>query len=630
MIYLTAIFIYLLTLTGIGIYKSRQVKTQEDFTVAGRTLSPWIMVCTMLAVWIGTGSIVGNAGKTYEVGMAAFFLPMGTFVGMILLSFIATRARNIEALSVPEIIGRRYGPSARLLAVIALVVAYMVIVSYQFNAGGMVLEVITGKKEKVALNPGDTLTKNQVGKGYFQYQPPEGWTGTAQIKFNVRNRRTNDWPANRGAGWSQTPETVTVKVVPPTEIIKINKDLKNSIRELKETIQQAKTVSEQDQISLLRLRNTIAIKQNTYTRVIIEGYDAGFKKSHEIYRLAEVPKQGLTYLHEPVLTAHRATIIAAVFIIAYTMLAGLMSLAFADIVTGIIITTTLLIAFPVLLARAGGFSGMAAAFAAMADRPDHMKLLGVFSPADYINFLLPVFLLVMGDANQYQRIFAGKSAKGARTAVIVMVFLALLIEELIIAEAWFAASLTPDPENGRYVLIYAARHFMPLAVGIIFMITVVGIIISTADSFLLVPATTFIKDIYLNYINPKAPEKRIVFMSRFMVLTFGIIAWLVSLAFTTSTTVFQKAMYAFTIYGSAVTPCLVAALFWKRATTAGAISSILAGTVTTLLWEEIIKVHLPAEVAKLDAVLPAITLSVICLIVVSLCTKHQHRTADKQ
>ena len=629
MIYLTAIFIYLLTLTGIGIYKSRHVKTQEDFTVAGRTLSPWIMVCTMLAVWIGTGSIVGNAGKTYEVGMAAFFLPMGTFFGMILLSFIAVRARNIEALSVPEIIGRRYGPAARLLAVIALVVAYMVIVSYQFNAGGMVLEVITGKKEKVALNPGDTLTKDQVGKGYFQYQPPENWTGTAQIKFNVRNHRTNDWPANRGAGWSQTPETVTVEVVPPTEIIQVNRDLKNSLKELKETIQQVRTVSEQDQISLRRLKNTIAIKQNTYTRVIIEGYDTGFKKSHEIYRLAEMPKQGLTYLHEPVLTAHRATIIAAVFIIAYTILAGLMSLAFADIVTGIIITTTLLIAFPVLLAKAGGFSGMAAAFAAMADRPDHMKLLGVFSPADYINFLLPVFLLVMGDANQYQRIFAGKSAKGARTAVIVMIFLALLVEELIIAEAWFAASLTPDPENGRYVLIYAARHFMPLAIGVIFMITVVGIIISTADSFLLVPATTFIKDIYLNYINPKAPEKRIVFMSRFMVLTFGIIAWLVSLAFTTSTTVFQKAMYAFTIYGSAVTPCLVAALFWKRATTAGAISSILAGTATTLLWEEIIKVHLPAEVAKLDAVLPAITLSVICLIVVSLCTKHQHRTADK-
>jgi len=176
--YLIAIFVYLFVLTGIGIYKSRQVKTQEDFTVAGRSLSPWIMVCTMLAVWIGTGSIVGNAGKTYEVGMAAFFLPLGTFVGMILLSFIATRARDIEAISVPEIIGRRYNNTARLLAVIALVIAYMVIVSYQFNAGGMVLEVIAGKKEKVALKVDDILTKYHVSKGYFHYEPPKDWTGT--------------------------------------------------------------------------------------------------------------------------------------------------------------------------------------------------------------------------------------------------------------------------------------------------------------------------------------------------------------------------------------------------------------------------------------------------------------------
>ncbi|MBN1359010.1 MAG: hypothetical protein JW993_00380, partial [Sedimentisphaerales bacterium] len=66
MIYLTAILIYLLGLTCIGIYKSRQVKTEADFAVAGRSLSPWILVCTMLAVWIGTGSIVGNAEQTYH------------------------------------------------------------------------------------------------------------------------------------------------------------------------------------------------------------------------------------------------------------------------------------------------------------------------------------------------------------------------------------------------------------------------------------------------------------------------------------------------------------------------------------------------------------------------------------
>jgi len=620
MIYLTAIFIYLLILAGIGIYKSRQVKTQEDFTVAGRTLSPWVMVCTMLAVWIGTGSIVGNAGKTYEVGMSALWLPCGTFVGMILLSFIATRARNIEALTVPEIIGKRFGGTARILAVVALILAYMVIVGYQFNAGGMVLEVIAGKKDPAPLESGSLLTKRQVHKGYFRYEPPTDWTGVSHFAFATKEKRTGRWP--------DTSTLFTVLVVPSTKIIEVNKALKiaqnqRSISPLTEAADMLDGLSASEIGGFDNLDNIVAIKQNTITRITIAGEGEGFAKNEEIFRLARLPATGKVYLHEPKLSSEKATIIAAVFIVAFTMLAGLMSLAFADIVTGTVIMGTLLIAFPIVLIKAGGLDGMTAAFAEMADRPDHMRMVGVWRLVDYINFCLPVFLLVLGDANQYQRIFASRNAKGARTAVITMIFVALIIEELIIAEAWFASSLIPDPENGRYVLIYAARHFMPLALGLLFMITVVGIIISTADSFLLVPATTFIKDIYQAHINPKAPEKRIVFMSRLMVLTFGVVAWLISLVFAESTTVFEKSLYAFTVYGSAITPCLVAALFWKGATKAGAISSILAGTITTLLWGEVIKDRMPAQVADLDAVLPAILLSVVCLVVVSLATSKQ-------
>ncbi len=474
MTYLIAIFVYLFALTGIGIYKSRQIKTQADFSVAGRTLSPWVLVCTMLACWIGTGSIVGNAGKAYETGLAALILPVGSVIGMIILTRIAGKARSYEVYSVPEIIGTRYGQVARLLAVIALVIAYMVIVSYQFNAGGMVLEVILS--------------------------------------------------------------------------------------------------------------------------------DPGGK---------------------PLISAQYATIIAAVFIITYTILAGLMSLAYTDIVTGIVITVTLIIAFPVLWFRAGGWSGMEAAFTAMGDKPHHMQFWGVYSKTEVINFCLPVFLLIMGDANQYQRFFASKDAKGAKTAVSFMILAVLVVESLIILEAWICSSMIPNAEYGKYVLIYAAKQFMPQILGILFMITVVGIIISTADSFLLVPATCVIRDIYMNYINPKASEKRVIFLSRLMVLTFGIIAYLVSLAFAESTTVFEKALYAFTIYGSSITPCLVAALFWKGATKQGAIASIISGTVMALAWEEMsfIKDSLPAYLSDLDAVLPAITLSVLALIVVSLLTK---------
>jgi len=266
----------------------------------------------------------------------------------------------------------------------------------------------------------------------------------------------------------------------------------------------------------------------------------------------------------------------------------------------------------------------------MGDRPHHMQLWGVYTPVQLINFCLPVFLLVLGDANQYQRIFASRNAKGARTAVITMVFVAYAIELLIIACAWVAASMTPDPENGKYILIYAAAHYMPTALGCLFMVTVVGIIISTADSFLLVPSTTVINDVYRAYINPKASEKKIVFLSRMLIVLFGVIAYLVSLAFAESTGFFRKALYAFTIYGSSITPSLVAAIVWKRATTAGAITSILAGTIVSLVWSESswLQEMLPTEIGKLDAVLPAITVSVASLIIVSLMTQRPTESSD--
>ena len=474
MIHLVVILLYLFTLIGIGMYKAGKIKTQSDFAVAGRSLTPWVLVGTMLATWMGTGSILGNAGKTYETGMAALILPLGSILGIVLLTKIAGKVRAFEKFTVPEILGDRFGPGARMLSVIALVIAYMVIVSYQFNAGGAVLnEVLTDEM-------GNSLISIQTG-----------------------------------------------------------------------------------------------------------------------------------------------TIIAAIFIIAYTMLAGLVSVAYTDVANGIIIIFSFIIAIPIFLAQAGGFSGMAASFEAMG-KPEHMNFFGVYSTMDIINFCLPPFLLIMGDANMYQRFFASKNAKGAEQATKVLIFAVLLAELMIIFSAWVASSMIPDAEVGKYVLIYAAHKLLPTFLGAIMMTTIVGIIISTADSYLLVPATTLMRDVYLNYINPKADEKKIVFLSRMLVLGLGIIAYIVSLGFAKSAGFFERALYAYTIYGAAITPSLVAALFWKRATKEGAVVSILTGTVTTLLWKEaaFIQNIIPQNIYNnMDEVLPAITLSVVSLVVVSLLTK---------
>lgn len=142
MTYVAVILTYLLALIALGSWKARRIHTQADFAVAGRSLTPWVLVGTMLATWIGTGSILGNAGKTYQTGMAAFILPLGGVLGIAILTRIAARARSFECLTVPEILGERYGQGARLLSVVALVLAYLVIVSYQYNAGGAVLQTI--------------------------------------------------------------------------------------------------------------------------------------------------------------------------------------------------------------------------------------------------------------------------------------------------------------------------------------------------------------------------------------------------------------------------------------------------------------------------------------------------------
>ncbi len=592
MTYLICIGAYLTLLAAIAIRMSRKVKNQSDFAVAGRSLSPFVMVCTMLAVWIGTGSIVGNAEQTYEKGASALLLPLGTLFGMILLSFIASRARNIQASTVPEIIEMRFGPVARNLSMFALVVAYMVIVSYQFNAGGAVLEVITGDKAPVAIQVGDTLTEGQLTKGRFIYEPEETWTGNTDLIVS---------PVSAEAA---EPIRYTIEVVMPDAII-------------------AAKAKQSDINGDPNQPSGIIAKHKSYVRLRLDASKlGGFKE----FTISKLPAQGSSNLVEPRLTAQKATIIAAICIIGFTALAGLMSLAYMDIVTGIIITIAMVVGLPLYWIKAGGYSGMEQAFLAMGDKPDHMNW-NAYSAIDLINFILPVFLLILGDANQYQRIFASRNAKGAKSAVTAMIFVAFAIEMLIIACAWAASSLTPDPEDGKYILIHAAKNIMSTApvIGVmmshLFMVTVVAIIMSTANSFLHVPSTTVINDVYLKYINPKASDKRVLFLSRVLVVVFGIIGWLVSMAFAESTGFFRKALFAFTIYGASVTPALVAAIVWKGATKAGAISSVFVGTVVSIGWQVYLKGYLPDSIKDLDAVLPALVLSVGSLILVSLMTQ---------
>jgi SSS family solute:Na+ symporter len=78
--------------------------------------------------------------------------------------------------------------------------------------------------------------------------------------------------------------------------------------------------------------------------------------------------------------------------------------------------------------------------------------------------------------------------------------------------------------------------------------------------------------------------------------------------------VLEMAIYAYTIYGVGITPAVMAAFFWKRATSAGGVSAIAAGMVTTIVWEVL---NQPFDI---PTVYPALILSLFCLIFISLLT----------
>jgi SSS family solute:Na+ symporter/sodium/proline symporter len=122
-IYFWSILAYLFFLIIVGAIRSRKVATQDDFIVAGRKLPTFVLVGTLLATWIGSGSIIGGAGLAYKKGLPALWFSFGAWLGMGLLFFIAEKARGLVQYTVPDILELRYNPTARVLGALVTIIA---------------------------------------------------------------------------------------------------------------------------------------------------------------------------------------------------------------------------------------------------------------------------------------------------------------------------------------------------------------------------------------------------------------------------------------------------------------------------------------------------------------------------
>ena len=308
-----------------------------------------------------------------------------------------------------------------------------------------------------------------------------------------------------------------------------------------------------------------------------------------------------------------AVIIVTVFVIFTTMSAGMLSLAYIDMINGVMILAGVFLALPFLYVYAGGYAQIAANVT-----PRAHPFLGNMTWLMALGYFIPTFLLALGNGNMYQRFYSAKNEREAKKSVIGWVGGAILIGVALQTLAVIGSSCFKglDKISAGKIILIVAHEGLPTAVGCVLMAAIVAIIISTANSFLLVPATNIMRDVYQRFVNPSLSDKKVVLYSRFVVIFLGAAAYALIQFFPR---ILDAAYAAYTVYGAGLTPALMASFFWKRATAAGGVSSILGGMSVTLIWE-IMKKLSGAHPFGIPAIYPALICSVTLLVVVSLLT----------
>ena len=462
---LTAVLLYLSFLILVGTYRSRQVQTGDDFLVAGRTLPARVLVFTLLATWVGSGSLFGGAGLGYRAGFPALWQSAGAWVGIALVYFIAPRVRRIAQYTVPDILELRYGPAARVLGTITTVLAYATIAAYQFRGGGRLLGLVSG-------------------------------------------------------------------VDPDT-----------------------------------------------------------------------------------------GAFITMVFCVVFTSLAGMLSIAYLDVGNGILMTVGVMLAVVFMVGDAGGIGASLAAL-----RPDQLSVFGTLGPQASLALFLPTMFLLLGEANMYQKFFSARDERAARRAVVAWIVGTIVVETLIDSTGVLASTVMPGLSDAQSeeIVIRVATDLLPSFMGILLVCGAAAIIVSTANSFLLTPATNLIRDVYQRFINPGVTDRQLIVYTRVAVAVLGVLGYVAGNFFPT---ILAMALWAYTMYGAGITPALLGALLWRRATAQGGVASILVGMLTTLVWEIVALARgvdgAPAYLLGLETAYPALALSISTLIVVSLATPRQ-------
>ena len=304
--------------------------------------------------------------------------------------------------------------------------------------------------------------------------------------------------------------------------------------------------------------------------------------------------------------------IGVVSILAYTLFGGMWSVAVTDFIQMIILVTGL----AVLAVYAANMAGGADKVVSLAISRDLFRFWPEPSFKDIIFFFAAAITMMLGSIPQqdvFQRVMSANGSYAATRGPVIgglfyilfaFVPMFLVASALIIMPEQTAVLLKEDPQK---ILPTLVLERMPFFMQVLFFGALLSAIKSTASATLLAPSITFVENIWRQF-RPRMDDRAELRTMRITVLVFSSLVLLYAIRMQ-GTSIYEmvSGAYQVTLVGAFVP--LVFGLYWKRASTQGAILSIALGLVTWLaLLATPAGTQFPAQLAGILAALAGMVL----------------------
>ena len=291
----------------------------------------------------------------------------------------------------------------------------------------------------------------------------------------------------------------------------------------------------------------------------------------------------------------------------YSLLGGLHGGARIDLMQSLVMVTGVVASVPYMLGHLGGLDGLAHRLEAIDPR-----LLGwYYRPREVVAFAASFGLSLAATPLEITRFLAMRDLTAARYAVGVGFIFQAIIGASVMMIGMSMRALFPDLPSGDLASSVMAAHVLTPIAGSLLVVAAFSAIMSTVNALLLVAAASVVHDLYAAFVERPGPDRRLLAANRIAVVLLALVpVWFAvrEVPLVQFIVLFQAKLVASFFFAP-----IVIGLNWRRSTAAGALSSMLAGSITCVGWS-----LMRQPPFGLDAVFPGVAVSIAVFLVVSL------------